>query len=249
MIALSGIRRQRLSLIGYPPFLPNYVPVFLDAAGRVIGIPVNGNIQLGSGTSVIAVTPGVDQMADSASLTKNWRDGYFGRDLYKKAGTSAVYAKVGGIVYQSVTDVSSSGTSETDLWNVSIPIGMLATDGEALRFIFRGQVTTSANSSQLRVRFPTGTVIFDSGSPILAGSTDWTLSGEIVRTSNTAVRCFVALDTGLRLGFTNWCTYIASTPQSLTSFANILRVTGTMGGTGGTNISFRFGRIYHEAVP
>jgi hypothetical protein len=206
----------------------------------------DGDVQLGSGASVIAARPGLDQTVDLGTSSKNFRDAWVGNDINKEAGTSGVYAKCGGPIYKSVTDVTTSGTTETDLWNQSLAANVLAVNNETLHFVFGGEMTASAFTYRLKVYFPTGTAIFDSGAQAQASDSDWLLEGWITRVSSTTARCITKLSTGLNTLFT-FCQYAALSTQDFT-IANVLRVTGTMGATGGTQIAFRMGKIYHEAA-
>ena len=79
---LGGIHRQRLALIGMPPFYANYVPVLVDSAGRALRVPDNANVQLGSGATVIAMLGGLDQKLDVGSAAVQCRDGWFGGSLF-----------------------------------------------------------------------------------------------------------------------------------------------------------------------
>lgn len=247
---IQGINEQRLGLIGYPPFAANYVPVFLDAAGRTLIVPAHTNIDCGNGSSVISLRPPIAQKLDIGTSALPIQDGWFGRDLHYQAGTSAVWPKPGGAIYQSLTDATSSGTSETDLWNQTIAASVLSADGHSYHFMFAGQITGHAtNSQRLRV-YVTGNSIFDSTAQVVATTQDYVIEGWIIRNGTETARAIVRLSAGAPIAAWNYVTYTAVPSGNAWVSSGTLKLTGTVGGTGGTNLAFRMGRIYHEpAIP
>jgi hypothetical protein len=101
------------------------------------------------------------------------------------AGKSSSKAKVGGIIYVSTSEVGNITTSETDLFNYSIPANMLWNNNDALRITFYGKMASNANNK--KVRFYTGpTVGLNTGSGIGLNGAEWNASILIMRVGGTS---------------------------------------------------------------
>lgn len=86
-------------VIGPASAIDNYVPVFDLASGKIIKVPVHGDVQLGIESSVIALVGFGDQTMDLGSAAKGIRDLLMGRTIAKYRnvstagwGVPAIYA-------------------------------------------------------------------------------------------------------------------------------------------------------------
>jgi hypothetical protein len=217
----------------------------------------DGDIQLGSGASVIAARPGLDQTCDLGTSSRNFRDLWVGNNINKEAGTSGVYAKCGGLIYQSITDVTTpaGATTETDLWSQSIAANVLAVNNESLHFVYCGQFTGEAvNTDRLRVYMggtAAGNIIFDSTAAAVVATQDWSVEGHITRASSTSARCRTVMTCGLINAVVPLFTYVKyfeiTTASAVLNWdtEEILKITGQRSANG-TQIAFRMGKIYYE---
>lgn len=206
----------------------------------------HNHIDAGNGSSVISFRPPISQMLDIGTSVLAIRDGWFGRELHYQAGTSGVWPKPGGVVYQSLTDVTTSSTTETDLWNQTIAASVLSADGHAYHFFFGGQITGHATNSQRLRIYINSNAIFDTTAQVVATTQDFLIEGWIIRNGTETARSIVHLQTGFPITSWNFATYTAVPSGNAWGSSGTLKLTGQIGGTGGTNLAFRLGRIYHE---
>jgi hypothetical protein len=104
--------------------------------------------------------------------------------LAVRAGLSTgIIAKVGGIIYSSITTAGNLGTGEDDLFLYEVPANTLTVDKASLVAYASGTFAANANSKRVRVRFG-GTSIFDSGAVAL-NSGDWYVEVQIFRTASS----------------------------------------------------------------
>lgn len=160
-----------------------------------------------------------------------------------KAGSSIVYPKIGGSLYNNTTTANNSSTTETDLWSQSIAANALGTNGDSLHFLYTGTIQTSLNTKQLRVKFG-ATTIFDSTAQNPAVATDWIIEGWIWRTGATTQKSCVKLTTtgGDLFTFADYATAAETLSGAVT-----LVVTGQ--GAANNQITFEAGKIYYEPAP
>ena len=136
-----------------------YVPVFDGASGRIIRVPLNSDIVLGSGAAIIVVKPGVASMTDLGDQTLPHRtlcvqgttskaalqvmpqaapsspvDGDVWHDSTRdtlQAFVSGVKHTLGGVLYQSTASVThANSTTETSL--VGSGVGTMTLPSAAL---------------------------------------------------------------------------------------------------------------------
>jgi hypothetical protein len=79
---LLGVSQARLGVICIPPFGEYYIPAWRDASGRSLVVPPNRNLQVGDGTSAIAIHGGSDEKLDLGTSALQMRDIWFGGSLY-----------------------------------------------------------------------------------------------------------------------------------------------------------------------
>ena len=129
------------------------------------------------------VSPNSDQLLDLGA-TFAFRDGYFGRDLKVKAGTSTTYAKAGGVLKVDTTTTGNVGVGEDTLQSYSVPANALSTNGMHLTWKASGTIATSINNKRLKAKYGATTLI-DTGLVAITAAADWEMVGTIIRTSAT----------------------------------------------------------------
>ena len=101
--------------------------------------------------------------------------------LAVRAGLSAgVIAKVGGVIYSSITTTGNVGGGEDDLFIYEVPSNTLSVDKASLHATAAGTFAANANNKRIRVRFGT-TLIFDT-TALALNAGDWFLEIQIFRT-------------------------------------------------------------------
>lgn len=150
--------------------------------------------------------------------------------------TLGTLAGVGCALKTNTTAVSSGTTVETDLITYSLLGSTLGTNGDRIRFRCAGQFSATANTKQVKAKFG-ATTLLDTTALAITTATDWCIEGEIIRTGATtqvAICSFSSNSTTL----SETITY--TTPGETLSGAITFKLTGTVGGTGGADITERF---------
>lgn len=96
------------------------------------------------------------------------------------------FAKLPWPLYTYAGDISTSGTSQETLFNISIPAGTLATDNEALEVVMYGTSSNTTNSKTFDFDVNSSNII--SVTSILRLTAGWEMRCHITRLSNTAIR-------------------------------------------------------------
>lgn len=193
-------------VIGPMSATDGYICVFDLDSGRIIKVPSHGDVQLGITSAVASLLPFSDLSFDLGSASKNFRDLWVGRNINKEAGTSGVYARVGGVlkvIADTGTTFQNTGAGEDNLMTYSVPGATLAADGDSLEFVAAGTVAANTNNKRIRVRFGSGavTLVFDTESLTMAAAAqDWVLRGRLIRTG--ATNCIGFGELTLELGST-----------------------------------------------
>lgn len=140
-----------------------------------------------------------------------------------------------GIFNISTTSIGNATTSETDLFNISVPT-ILATDKTSIDFIVAGQFGATVNSKRLRVYFG-ATTLLDTGALAITSANDWVIYTTIIRlTSTTQVAIVeVATSSSVLVAVTK-----VTFPTETLSGAVTFRVTGTA--TANNDIVGKFSR-------
>jgi len=146
-----------------------------------------------------------------------------------KAGTSTSKADVGGTLSSNQTDVGNVGTGEDDLVSYSIPANTLSSNGYAIDADYHGVFVNSTSTKRLRF-YLDGTSIFDSGALTISSSSYWAAHVRCQRSSATAARCVVTLNT-TGASTSAYATAIDVTVADWTS-ARVLKNTGETAGVG-----------------
>lgn len=159
------------------------------------------------------------------------------------AGNSGTLVPVGGTLFQSTTTGSNSSTTETDLYSTTIPATTLQANGDALEFYYAGQINTSANNKQLRVKYG-ATTCFDSTAQNPLVSTDFVIHGKVVRTGAATQKCTAEMSTtgGNLYTFTGY-----ATPAETLTGTVVLKLTGQGGAS--NEIDFEVGRVSWSSAP
>lgn len=134
-------------------------------------------------------------------------------------------------LFDHYTDAGNVDTSETDLYSDTIVANQLSGNGDKLEASCSGVFVSSGTATrQLKVYFA-GTAIFDTGALTLSLSSAWEIDINIIRVSNTTVRCAVSMFTqGASSAAYTAYTQVASLDLAATGY--ILKVTGTAAGVG-----------------
>lgn len=152
------------------------------------------------------------------------------------AGTSSTLAISGGIIKTFTTDVTTSGTSETDLYSYTIPANVLSSDGDIIEAIY---VIYSASATTAFKIYFGGNVIASPASMTLASNTI-KFTVHIVKSASTTAKCSIFIQ-GLNVNYT-----AIYSEQTITfSSNNILKITGTSSAGSSTA---KFGTIEYKPV-
>ena len=171
-------------------------------------------------------------------------DGFTGN--FKKAGATATIPVQLKDFY---TDANNGGLVETDLYTYTTLANRLNIAGEKIVAIYGGTFNDATASSQLKIYFG-GVLIGDTGALTSAASLDWLSNVSILRTGATTARSVLNIFT--RGASTNAYTKYTSLTGLNFANTNILKITGTAGGTTGGNndITATYGNIiWQPAAP
>lgn len=69
------------------------------------------------------------------------------------AGTGTATARVGGVLYESVTTATTTGASEEILASYTLPGGTLSVDGRGIRIMASATHAANTNAASMRIRF------------------------------------------------------------------------------------------------
>ena len=133
-----------------------------------------------------------DNTWDIASSTNALAELWASSSINIEAGTSAVFAEVGGRLSQNTTSVGNITTGEDDLITYSVTGGTLATDGETLHWSAAGTFATSANNKRVRCYFGTD-VLIDTTALAIVTAADWEVHGDIIRTGAATQRAVTVI--------------------------------------------------------
>lgn len=199
---------------------------------------------LTSGRVPFATTNG--RLTDDADMTFATDTLSVTKAAVKAGSSTGNIAKVGGVIYQSLTEVANSGTSYSDLWSQSVAANVLATDGDCLHFVFSGKMPSGGGgNTQIKALYGS-TAILTSGTVGLALGVDtgWIVEGWIYRTGATTQKCIAKIFTdrndSLEVEYT--------TPAETLSGAVTLKVQAK-GNSGANEVYFEAGFIEWLPVP
>lgn len=131
------------------------------------------------------------------------------------AGTSTTLVRVPGVLKDFYTDVSTSGTGETDLYSYTVPANVLASDGDKLSVYIT--VDSSTTTGLINFYFA-GTSISIGSLTAITGRT--IIEAELIRTSSSTLRGSIKT-----LHVLN--NYIFDLTSKDWTIDNILKITGT----------------------
>lgn len=107
-------------------------------------------------------------------------------------GSSAITARAGGVIYQSITAVGNITTGEDDLISQSIAANVLSANGQRLTGEFNGRFAANGNAKRIRLKFGS-TTILDMGSGISPNGATWRMTYTITRTGAATQRVSASL--------------------------------------------------------
>lgn len=151
--------------------------------------------------------------------------------VFGPSGVGAA-ANVGGKIFESFADVSTTHTdgTEDDLYSYTTVANQLATNGHTIEQIEHVSFVSSVTAARRTKKYFGGTLIFDSGSLTLSLGGEFDIYTVIVRESSTVVRCTVMV-TSTSASTVPYSTYTRITGLTLSS-TNVLKTTGIASGTG-----------------
>lgn len=223
---------------------PNGAPRLIVQSGGNTFIGANSTatavLHLAAGTTAASSAP---LKINSGALNTTAEAGTmeYNDTHYQTKGSGLRYA-LGGPIADFTSDVSNSGTGETDLYTYTTPASTLASTGGKLTFEFSGTNNDITATTQLKVYFA-GTAIGDTGALTISATGAWSVTGMIIRTGSSTARAIVRLNT------TGASTSVYTAETDLTGLTftntNILKITGTAGGAGGSSsdITAKLGSI------
>lgn len=187
--------------------------------GIGIDVPTSKLHVVGSSTSVVTA---VIQGAASRTVPV----------LKLQNSASASLGTVGGTIFNSFTDVSTTNTNgtEDDLYTYTTVANTLAIDGDSMFQKEHVQFVSSATAARRLKKYFAGTLIFDSGMVTLTLGGEFVIETTIIRESATVVRVSVNVVT-TSASSVPYATYTRITGLTLTG-TNILKTTGIASGTG-----------------
>ena len=145
---------------------------------------------------------------------------------------SLTSGKVGGTLFNSYTDTSTTSTNgtEDDLYSYTTAANTLDTDGDNILQTEYVQFVSSATAARRLKKYFAGTLIFDSGSLTLTLGGDFYLETMVIRESSTVVRVSVNV-VAVSASAIPYATYTRITGLTLSN-TNIIKTTGIASGTG-----------------
>lgn len=189
-------------------------------------------IKLTSGTNLTTAEAGAVEYNNSFYQTKN----------------SGLRYGVGGTIFDNYTDISNSGTTETDLYTYTTPSGTLAADGEKIIAHYTGMFNTPSEEGIIKLYFA-GTEIFSSGTLTGSGGSASTFDINIIiiRTGSETARASVTMISPFRgIGMFTKETDLSSITFTST---NILKITGqSPTGAGGDITAKLASGFWHPAA-
>lgn len=135
--------------------------------------------------TAVYVMSGVSNTVSSLAVTGT---------LALRAGLSTgTIAKVGGVIYNSITQAGNVGTGEDDLFLYEVPANTLAADKSTIVAFAAGTFGANANNKRIRVRFG-GTAIYDT-TALALNAGDWFIEVQIIRTGASTQKCVTTIRT------------------------------------------------------
>jgi hypothetical protein len=165
-----------------------------------------------------------------------------GTSINLRMGTSAMFAKAGGIYETSTTTFSNSGVGEDDLDAETMDANGLSANNQAYTLQATGTFANNANTKRLKAYFGSA-VIIDSGSLSPSGAGDWEINCIIVRTGAATQRASCKLFMNVT-GVTTTTIVDYTTPTETLSSSVVIKLTGE--GVDSNDISSTIFRIKYE---
>ncbi len=141
------------------------------------------------------------------------------KTLSTKAGISSQDAKVGGAIFDFLSDATTSVLTEQDLYSATLPAGILAVNGDKIVANFAGITANNINSKTANVYFAGVSI----GSfAMTTALQQWAFQIRIIRVSAAIVRCVVVTS---QKASSNATIYTEITGLTLAN-SQILKLTG-----------------------
>jgi hypothetical protein len=235
-------------LFPFPPFsrfnTDGEIPWWVRAG--IFGF--NGDVQLGSGASVIAIHPGLDQKFDVGTSSKNVRDLWLGRDGYIRCGTGSAYGLIGGTLKVNTTAVGNVGGGADELIRYEVPANTLATNGDSLEILCAGTIAgTPTNSKTIRLLWGAAE-LYTTTSVAQATAADWAFRATIIRTGAATQKATCLFTIG-----SSTMTMVTkedySEPTEDLTLDTALRCEGTSGGSATDDVIQKFLKVMWHPGP
>lgn len=145
---------------------------------------------------------------------------------------AASLGTVGGTIFNSFTDASTTSTNgtEDDLYTYTTVANTLAINGDSIAQREHVSFISSATAARRIKKYFAGTLIYDSGAVTLTLGGEFVIETTVIRESSTVVRCTVNVVT-TSASSVPYAVYTRITALTLTG-TNILKTTGIASGTG-----------------
>lgn len=183
-------------------------------------------VHLSAGTNVAGTAPEKYTAGTLLSTIEPLAREVSANGLYQTNNSLNRYAE-GGVIADFYTDVSNSGTSETDLYTYTTKANTLAVVGEKIECWYSGLFTDLTATSQLQIYFG-GILLANTGALTVSATGGWSANVLIIRTGASTARSVVTINTP----GASTALYTSQTDLTGLTFSNtqIIKITGTAGG-------------------
>lgn len=185
---------------------------------------INSPVLAGNGTAISAATATgtgstvVMSVSPALTGTPTATTATVGTNTTQLATTAFVQLNSGRQLEEWYTNVSNSGSTQTDLSTFSVPGNTLVNDGDKLAFSLSGSYAANSNAKNLSIVFGSAWSPFTSTN----NGGYWQISGYLIKVSSTTYRISVSKNDGTTSGVIAG----TGTVPSFTS-ANTFKLTGT----------------------
>lgn len=197
-------------------------------------------------STVVAIKPTTAATSSGGGALTNAGGSSTAGSNRTQAGTSALYAAIGGVIFEDFTPVSSGGVIETVLFTHTLPANALTTNGDSLKItIGLNTIAHATNTRQIKFYFG-ATVIFDSTALVTAAAGNAVLEILLMRVSATVLTYSITMICP-QMTTTLFANVSTLTAQSFT-ITNLLKVSGQSNGVNGDVVGQNMRVVYHPAV-
>lgn len=218
----------------------NYAAQFLGGNVGFLTSTPTAYIHVGAGTASANTAP-IKQTSGTLTTTAESGTFEYNGSHYQTKSSGLRYA-IGGVIADHSTDVSNTGTTETDLYSYTTPANTLAATGEKIIAEYAGVFNDATALSRIKVFFA-GVVLLNTGALVIASQGSWKLQVSIIRTSASTARAIASFSSVSS-------SVVAPVETDLTGLTftttNVIKITGTASGSGGGtgDITAKMGTVF-----